>query len=110
MPEVDGKHYAYTKGGIAAAEKAKKESGFKMRGFSGFGNPPAKQKIDFKKTTNYSQKAIDERKQSAQDEKHITREHNVTAEKEGYTGETCMTCGEDIWGHPKTHKFKKRKK
>ena len=69
-----------------------------------------KKDFDFGKTIDYSQKAIDERKQRAKDEKDITREHNVKAEKEGYTGETCMICGEDKWGHPKTHKFKKRKK
>lgn len=31
MPIVNGKEYAYTKEGIAAAEKAKKRSGFKMK-------------------------------------------------------------------------------
>ena len=31
MPIVNGKEYAYTEEGIAAAEKAKKRSGFKMK-------------------------------------------------------------------------------
>ena len=69
-----------------------------------------KKDFDFGKSTDYSQKAIDERRTRKKGEAEITKAHNVAAEKEGPTGETCMICGEDIWGHPKTHKFKKYKK
>ena len=48
MPIVNGKEYAYTAEGIAAAEKAKKKSGFKMKGFSGFGNTPLKSGLGLK--------------------------------------------------------------
>ena len=48
MPIVNGKEYAYTAEGIAAAEKAKKKSGFKVKGFSGFGNTPLKSGLGLK--------------------------------------------------------------
>ena len=49
MPEVKGKHFAYTPEGKAKAAKYAKKTGkgmpytpFKMKGFSGFGNSPVK--------------------------------------------------------------------
>jgi hypothetical protein len=47
MPIVNGKEYAYTEEGIAAAEKAKKRSGFKMKSgntipFKQMGSSPTK--------------------------------------------------------------------
>ena len=77
---------------------------YKQKGID-FGNS----KFDFSKKTDYSQKAIDERRRRKKDEALITKEHNTEAEIDNPTGETCMTCGEDIKGHTKAHPFKKYK-
>ena len=66
-----------------------------------------KKDFDFGKSTDYSQKAIDERRTRKKDEAEITKAHNVAAEKDNPTRETCMICGEDRKGHTFAHKFKK---
>jgi len=56
--------------------------------FSELGSTPAKQKIDFKKTTDYSQGAINKRRA-----KQDMVAHDTADEKVERTGNTCMECG-----------------